>query len=181
MPSTSEVLFCTEGTPTVAAFAYSPIKDGLRKYGEGVVMRDLYRHHRVMRAGWNAFSIFWQCVCLYWLQRIRNVSPDTCVAGVFFAPLAAEFALVTRFFACSCCLNVEPRQFSSVKSAAKCHADMLTLEDLETVNLRSAQGESGAKSSRSFWPYQATAHPPPSSSSLLPLLPPTSTSQQQFF
>ena len=75
-----------EGTPTVAAFALSPIiKDGLQLQGVGCDGRHV-QVAQVIRASWNAFSIppkflavgrvFLLCV------EGRKISADICVAAV---------------------------------------------------------------------------------------------------
>ena len=58
---------------------------------ERVVMGDLYRHHRMMRAQSFVFSIIWQCV----FPVEGEDSPDISVAGV--ASVANELALAARF------------------------------------------------------------------------------------
>ena len=47
---------------------------------ERVVIGDLYRHHRVMRAGWNIVQVFFKCVLSF--GRGRGVTLQTCMQQV---------------------------------------------------------------------------------------------------
>ena len=60
---------------SVAAFAFSPIKDGLQKLGVG--MGDSVQTSCVMHASWIAFSNSWKCLAARVFLERRRLPPQT--------------------------------------------------------------------------------------------------------